>query len=157
MPQDNCRVCEFIKGCSVCQRNKTEHLHPAGLLQSLAAVWQDIAMDFVEGFLKVGGKSVVLTIVDRLSMYGHFITLGYPYTTMSVAKAFFEHVIWLHGIPASIVSDRDPIFTSAICGTQLRLSSAFCPQTDGQSEVMNRIITVYLCCLAGDRLKSWLQ
>jgi hypothetical protein len=121
-------------------------------------------MDFVEGFPKVGGKSVVLTIVDHLSKYAHFITLGHPYTAMSITKAFFEHVIRLHGIPASIVSDRDPIFTSAIwqelfrlCGTQLRLSSAFHPQTDGLSEVMNRIITVYLHCLAGDRPKSWLQ
>jgi hypothetical protein len=117
MPQDNRRVREFIKGCSVCQCNKTEHLHPAGLLQPLgvpSAVWQDIAMDFVEGFLKVGGKSVVLTIVDRLSKYAHFITLGHPYTAMSVTKAFFEHVVRLHDIPASIVSDRDPIFTSTI-------------------------------------------
>jgi hypothetical protein len=154
MPQDNHRVREFIKGCSVCQHNKTEHLHPAGLLQPLAvpsAVWQDITMDFVEGFPKVGGKSVVLTIVDRLSKYAHFITLGHPYTAMSIAKAFFEHVVRLHGIPTSIVSDRDPIFTNAIwqelfrlCGTQLRLSSAFHPQTDGQSEVTNRIVIVYL-------------
>jgi hypothetical protein len=167
MPQNNRQVREFIKGCSVCQRNKTEHLHPASLLQPLAvpsAVWQDIAMDFVEGFPKVGGKPVVLTIADRLSMYAHFITLGHPYTAMSVAKAFFEHAVRLHGIPTSIVSDWDPIFTNAIwqelfrlCGAQLRLSSAFHPQMDGKSKVTNRIITVYLRCLAGDRPKSWLQ
>jgi hypothetical protein len=56
--------------CSVCQWQKTGHLHPAGLLQPLVApslVWSDIAMDFVEGFPKIGGKSVVLTIVDRFS------------------------------------------------------------------------------------------
>jgi IS30 family transposase len=112
----------------------------------------------------VGVKSVVLTIVDHLSKYAHFITLGHPYMAMSVAKAFFEHVVRLHNILASIVSDRDPIFTNAIwqelfrlCETQLWLSSAFHPQTDGQSEVTNRIITVYLCCLAGGRPKSWLQ
>jgi hypothetical protein len=70
---------------------------------------------------------------------------------MSVAKAFFEHVVRLHDISASIVSDRDPIFTSAIgqelfclCETQLWLSSAFRPQMDDQSEVTNEIITVYL-------------
>ena len=60
-------VREFILGCATCQRNKWEHLHPAGLLQPLpvpSAVWQDIAMDFVEGFPRVGGKSVVLTVVD---------------------------------------------------------------------------------------------
>jgi hypothetical protein len=58
-------VKEFIQGCEVCQKNKTEHLHPAGLLQPLpvpSSVWSDIAMDFVEGFPRVAGKSVVLTV-----------------------------------------------------------------------------------------------
>ena len=61
------RVREFVKGCSTCQRNKSEHLHPAGLLQPLPIphnVWSDIAMDFVAGLPKVGGKSVILTVVD---------------------------------------------------------------------------------------------
>ena len=166
-PNDNRLVREFIRGCSVCQRNKTEHLHPAGLLQPLeipSVVWADIAMDFVEGFPKVGGKSVVLTVVDRFSKYAHFLALGHPYSATSVAKAFFDQIVRLHGLPASIVSDRDPVFTSnlwqelfQLSGTKLRLSSAFRPQTDGQSEVTNRIITIYLRCLAGDRPKSWLR
>ncbi|KAF0933749.1 hypothetical protein E2562_019223 [Oryza meyeriana var. granulata] len=135
-------------GCIVCQQNKTEHLHPAGLLQPLevpSSVWADIAMDFVEGFPKVGGKSVVLTVVDRFSKYAHFVALGHPYTATSVARVFFDHIVRLHGIPCSIVSDRDPVFTStfwtelfALSGVALRLSSAFHPQTDGQSEVTNR-------------------
>jgi len=109
-------VREFILGCATCQRNKWEHLHPAGLLQPLpvpSAVWQDIAMDFVEGFPRVGGKSVVLTIVDRLSKYAHFIALGHPYSATSVARAFFDQIVRLHGIPCSIVSDCDTVFTSA--------------------------------------------
>jgi len=69
-PQMSKHVREFIRWCLVCQRNKTEHLHPGGLLQPLdvpSMVWSDITMDFVEGFPKVGGKSVVLTVVDRFS------------------------------------------------------------------------------------------
>ena len=65
-------VRDFVRSCSVCQRNKTEHLHLAGLLQPLPVpdnVWSDIAMDFVEGFPRVGGKSVVLTIVDRFPIW----------------------------------------------------------------------------------------
>jgi len=121
-------------------------------------------MDFVEGFPKVGGKSVVLTVVDRLSKYAHFIALGHPYSATSVARAFFDQVVRLHGIPCSIVSDRDPVFTSAfwtelfqLAGVKLHLSSAFHPQMDGQSEVTNRILGVYLRCLASDRPRSWLR
>jgi len=61
----------------------------------------------------VGGKSVVLTVVDRFSKYAHFIALGHPYTATSVARAFFDQIVHLHGIPCSIVSDRDPVFTSS--------------------------------------------
>lgn len=166
-PRDNKLVRDYIRSCSVCQRNKTEHLHPAGLLQPLEvpkAVWADIAMDFVEGFPKVAGKSVILTVVDRFSKYAHFIARCHPYTAMTVAQAFFDQIVRLHGLPHSIVSDRDPVFTSnfwqelfRLLGSELRLSSTFHPQTDGQSEVTNRIITVYLRCLAGDRPKTWLR
>jgi hypothetical protein len=128
------------------------------------AVWTDIAMNFIEGFPKVGGKSVVLTVVDRFSKYGHFIALRHPYSTMTVTTAFFTNIVCLHGFPASIVSDRDPIFTSRVwqemfklSGTQLCLSSAFRPQTDGQSEVTNRVIAMYLRCLAGNQPRSWLR
>jgi hypothetical protein len=161
------RIRDFVKGCSVCQRNKSEHLHPAGLLQPLpvpSGVWSDIAMDFVEGFPKVGGKSVILTVVDRFSKYAHFVPLSHPYTASSVAKAFFDHIARHHGIPCSIVSDRDPVFTSTFwtelftrTGVKLQMSSAFHPQSDGQSEVTNRIILMYLRCLAGDRPHTWLQ
>jgi len=69
-------------------------------------------MDFVEGFQKVGTKSVVLTVVDRFSKFAHFITLGHPYTAASVARAFFTDVVRLHRFPTSIVSDRDLVITS---------------------------------------------
>jgi hypothetical protein len=111
-----------------------------------------------------GAKSVILTVVDRFSKYAHFISLGHPYSVTTVAKAFFDQIVCLHGLPSSIVSDRDPVFTSNVwqelfrlSGTKLRMSSAFRPQTDGQSEVTNRMILVYLRCLASDRPRSWLR
>jgi hypothetical protein len=64
-------------------------------------------MDFIEGFPRVGSKSVVLTVVDHFSKYGHFIALGHPYTATLVAKAFFDQIVRLTGLPASIISDRD--------------------------------------------------
>jgi hypothetical protein len=165
-PHDGRLGRDFIHGCSVCQRHETKHPRPVGLLQPLdtpTMVWQDIAMDFIEGFLETSRKSVILTVVDRLSKYTHFIMFGHPYTATSVVVAFFEQIVRLHGVPASIVSDHNPVFTSTmwkelfrLYGTSLRTSSVFRPQTDGQSKVTNRIIAVYLCCLDGDPPKSWL-
>jgi hypothetical protein len=115
VPQARKLVQEFVQACVTCQRNKGDHLHPAGLLQPLPVpeqIWADISMDFVEGFPRVHGKSVILTVVDRFSKYAHFIPLAHPYSAASVAKVFFDEVVRLHGIPTTIVSDRDPIFTS---------------------------------------------
>ena len=121
-------------------------------------------MDFVEGFPRVGGKSMILTVVDRFSKMAHFIALSHPYSASSVARAFFDNIVRLHGFPCSIVSDRDTVFTSnfweelfKLAGVTLLHSSAFHPQTDGQSEVTNRIIVMYLRCLVGDWPRSWLQ
>ncbi|WVZ95735.1 hypothetical protein U9M48_041462 [Paspalum notatum var. saurae] len=121
-------------------------------------------MDFIEGLPRVNGKTVILTVVDRLSTFAHFIPLAHPYTATTVAHAFFAEIVRLHGIPDSIVSDRDPVFTSAfwrelfrLSGVQLNMSSAYHPQSDGQSEATNKIIAMYLRCLTGDRPKQWLQ
>jgi hypothetical protein len=117
IPDDKALVQEFVRDCAVCQQNKTSHLQPAGLLQSLPVptmIWNDLAMDFIEALPRVNNKTVILTVIDRLSKAAHFIPLGHPYTTTSVAKAFFDEVVRLHGFPASIVSDRDPVFTSTM-------------------------------------------
>jgi hypothetical protein len=137
MPHDAHRVHKFIKGCFVYQCHKTENLHPVGLLQPLdvpSVVWQDISMDFVDGFPKVGDKAVILMVVDHLSKYAHFNALGHPYTATIIVVAFFKQIIRLHGVPASIVIDRDLIFTSTVwqelfClyGTMLWTSSMLLP------------------------------
>jgi hypothetical protein len=167
VPGDRTLVQDWVRSCEVCQRNKTESLRPAGLLQPLevpSQVWADVSMDFIEGLPKVGGKSVILTVVDRFSKYAHFIALGHPYTATSVARAFFDGIVRLHGFPTSIVSDRDPVFTGHVwrdlfrmAGVKLRLSTAFHPQTDGQSEVVNKVIAMYLRCVTGDRPRAWVD
>ena len=167
IPDDCALVQDWVRACEVCQRNKTDAMRPAGLLQPLevpSQVWADISMDFIEGLPKVSGKSVILTVVDRFSKYAHFIALGHPYTAATVARAFFDGVVRLHGFPTSIVSDRDPVFTGHVCrdlfkmaGVTLRMSTAFHPQTDGQSEVVNKVIAMYLRCVTGDRPRTWVD
>ena len=160
-------VQNFVRACATCQRNKAEHLHPAGLLLPLpvpSVVWSDIGLDFVEALPKVKGKSVILTVVDRFSKYAHFIPLAHPYSVESVAQAFFAEIIRLHGMPQSMVSDRDPVFTSKfwqemmrLMGAKLHMTTAFHPQSDGQTEAANRVITMYLRCFTGDRPRQWLR
>jgi hypothetical protein len=113
IPDARGAVRDFVRSCITCQRNKTKHLHLAGLLQPLevpTTVWADVAMDFVERLPQVNGKSVILAVIDRFSKYCHFLPLRHPYTTTSVARFFFDNIVKLHGILSSIVSDRDPVF-----------------------------------------------
>jgi hypothetical protein len=137
----------FVKQCQVCQQAKPEHNHPTGLLQLLPVpqgAWQDITMDFIEGLPKSESYDTILVVVDRFSKYAHFIPLHQPFTAQTVAQAVFDNVVKLHGLPKTIVSDRDKIFTGhfwtallKLMRITLNLSTAYHPQTDGQSERVN--------------------
>jgi hypothetical protein len=109
-------------------------------------------------------------VVDHFSMYAHVIALDHPYTATSIARAFFDGIVWLHGFPSSIVSDRDPVFTGHVwrdlfqmAGVKLHMNIAFHLQTDRQSEVVKKVISMYLRCVTGDRprarvdLLSWAE
>lgn len=105
----------FVQQCLICQKAKHTNTHPFGLLQPLpipSQAWQDISMDFVEGLPKSDSYSVIVVVVDRLTKYAHFLPTKHPYTASMIAKLFLDTIVKLHGLPKTIVSDRDPIFLS---------------------------------------------
>lgn len=144
---------------------KNETVASPSLLQPLPipnGVWHSISMDFVEGLPKSGGRDVIWVVVDHLSKYAHFITLTHPITTASLAQEFVDHIYKLHGAPTNIVNDRDPLFISKFwkefmghLGIEQSLSPAYHPQSDGQTEVLNRCLENYLRLFTWQRPQHW--
>ena len=111
-------------------------------------------MDFVKGLPKSEGKDNIMVVVDQFTKFAHFIGLTHPYTTQEVARVFLDQVAALHGIPKTIISDRDKVFKSTLwkelmkaLGTKLNMSSAYHPQTDGNTKRVNQGLENYLRCI----------
>ncbi|KAD6454163.1 hypothetical protein E3N88_08869 [Mikania micrantha] len=160
-------VQQFVSQCQVCQQMKTSSLLPAGLLQPLPIpelVFECISMDFITGLPFSHGKTIIMVVVDRLTKYGHFIALPTAFNSTTVATIFVTEIVRLHGIPADIVSDRDPRFLSdfwkelhKMQGTQLSFSTAYHPQSDGQTESLNKCLEMYLRCFVTDQPTAWVR
>ncbi|KAH9670344.1 hypothetical protein KPL70_016945 [Citrus sinensis] len=119
-------------------------------------------MDFITSLPQSNGKTIIWVIVDRLSKYGHFCALPEGVTAPKLAEYFVREYVRLHGFPRSIVNDHDPLFISEfwrelfkLQGTELRPSTAYHPQTDGQTEVVNRCLETYLRAFTGDYPNRW--
>lgn len=164
-PQLKRSVKEYVAKCSVCQQAKTERVASPGLLAPLPVPdgsWKHISMDFIEGLPKSGSYNCILVVVDRFSKYAHFLPLSHPFTALQVAVTFMNNIFKLHGLPKVIVSDRDKVFTSnlwkelfKLLGTELHKSSAYHPQTDGQTERLNQCLETYLRCFVHSCPTKW--
>ena len=159
-------VVRFVEKCLTCQQVKAEHQRPAGTLQPLEIPewkWEQITMDFVSGLPRSPtNHDSIWVIVDRLTKIAHFIPILMTYSMDRLAELYVQHIVRLHGVPKSIVSDRDTRFTSKFwkslqdaLGTRLKFSSAFHPQTDGQSERTIQILEDMLRACAIDFPGSW--
>jgi hypothetical protein len=122
-----------------------------------------VTMDFIKGLPLSGSLNSIMVVVDKFTHYDHFIP-HHPFTTAKVATSYLDNVFKLHGLPKIMISDRDPIFTrnfwQAIfsqMGSELRMSSAYHPQTDRQSECINQCLEIYLRCLTHACPSKWSQ
>uniref|UniRef100_J3NB79 Integrase catalytic domain-containing protein n=1 Tax=Oryza brachyantha TaxID=4533 RepID=J3NB79_ORYBR len=133
----------FVQSCSVCQQAKPERLKYPGLPLS-------------------SRFNCILVVVDKFSRYAHFVPLAHPFIAPQIASAYVDSIYKLHGLPAAIISDRDRIFTSHFwqelfkaVGTDLRMSTAYHPQTDGQTERVNLCLEAYLRCFVHSKPSHW--
>jgi hypothetical protein len=159
-------VTEYVALCDTCQRVKAEHQRPAGLLQPLKIrewKWEEIGMDFIVGLPHTqAGYDSIWVIVDRLTKVAHFIPVKTTYSGAKLAVLYMSRIVFLHGVPKKIVSDRASQFTSKFweklhesMDTRLNFSSAYHPPTDGQTERTNQILEYMLRACALKYGNSW--
>ena len=144
----------FVANCHTCRRTKPRRHASHGTLQALPVPdwpWQDISMDFVVGLPKSKSFDTISVVIDQLSKQWHFVSCITTIDATGLATLFIDNIFCLHGLPASIVSDHGPQFAvdfrhylCASLGIATRLSTAFHPQTDGQTERINASMEEYL-------------
>jgi hypothetical protein len=165
-PRMNKQVTQYVRTCVSCQRNKPTNMLPAGLLQPLAipnSKWESISMDFITCLpTTTQGNDAIVVFVDRLSKLVHLQPCKTTITAMEFASVFMWQVFRLHGMPREIVSDRDTRFVSEfwrnVCtmlGVQQSMSTAFHPQSDGQTERANRTLEEMLRHFVNPHQDDW--
>jgi hypothetical protein len=157
-------IAEYVARCDSCQRIKAEHQRPAGLLQPLQIQrwkWDEIGMDFIVDLPRTrAGYDSIWVVLDRLTKATHFIPVKTTYSSAVLVELYMSRIVCLHGIPKKIISDRGTQFTSHFwqqlheaLGTHLKFSSAYHPQTDGQTKRTNQILEDMLrACALQDKL-----
>ncbi|GKC20657.1 putative reverse transcriptase domain-containing protein [Tanacetum coccineum] len=138
-------IATYVSKCLTCSKVKAEHQKPSGLLQQPEIPewkWENITMDFINKLPRTSsGHDSIWVIVDRLTKSAHFLAIREDYKIERLARLYINEIVARHGVPVSIISDRDSYFTSRFwqslqkaLGTRLDLSTAYHPETDGQSE-----------------------
>ena len=169
-PRMSREVKRYVAACRKCRVSKAPHSTTDGLLKPMPpgdSPWKEIAIDFVVELPKSKAEGMtytnVLTVTDRFTKARVFIPVG-SMTARNTARLFLRHVFSKHGLPEAITSDRGPQFVSnfwrELCqslGVEQRLSSAFHPQTDGQSERTNRDLEQYLRAYVNYAQSDWVE
>ncbi|KAI3717316.1 hypothetical protein L1987_68865 [Smallanthus sonchifolius] len=159
-------VVKYVERCLTCLRVKAEHQKPYGKLQPLEIPlwkWENITMDLITKLPKTRkGYDAIWVVVDRLTKSAHFLPIKETYSSDRMAEMYVKEIMSHHGVPVSIISDRDTRFTSRFwkkfhedMGTRLNLSTAYHPQTDGQSERTIQTLEDMLRACALDFGGSW--
>ncbi len=156
----------YVSSCLPCQQNKSRNSNKLGLLQPLPIPnqkWEQVSMDLITQLPRTKrGNDAIIVVVDKLTKMSHFIACKTAISATEVATLFMNEIVRHHGLPSSIVSDRDARFTSSfwkslwkLLGTKLNMSTAFHPETDGQTERMNRTLEQMLRSYVNYKSNDW--
>jgi hypothetical protein len=159
-------IVEYIAICMECQKVKDEHRHPVGLLQALPIPkwkWDVVTMDFITGFPRTSKQhDSIMLVVEKLTKAAHFVPLKTTHRAVDVADIFLKEVARFHGIPKTIVFDRDSKFTFNFWKgpfkgfrTNLNFSTTYHPESDGQTERVNMLIEYILRMYMMDKPSRW--
>jgi hypothetical protein len=161
-------VISYCESCGTCQATKESPLKPQGLLHTLPVPehpWQSIGMDFIGPLPKTDeGFDFIWVVICRFSSMVHLVPIAMTTGATDLAARYIYDIIRLHGVPESIVSDRDPRFTAKfweevqrLLGTKLMMSTAFHPQTDGATERANRTVNGIMRAVIAPDQKDWVR
>jgi len=164
-PRIHREVQKFCNSCQVCLKVKEDARPPQGLLHSLpipTQLWQSISMDFIGPFPEIDGYNYLWVVICRMINMVHLILVNTKTTASQLSWIYLKEVVQLHGLPNSIVSDRDSKFTSKwwrelhrLMGAKLLMSTLFHPQTDGVTERANRLVgQLFRAAISPDQ-KDW--
>ena len=156
---------QYVSHCDLCLRTKSQRRLPVGELQPLPIPedrWNTISVDFISELPESGGYDSIMVVVDSVGKRAHFIETVTTVTAAGAANMYLRNVWKLHGLPRKVVSDRGPQFVAEfmrelyrLLGIELASSTAYHPQTDGQTERVNQELEQYLRLFVGERQDDW--
>jgi hypothetical protein len=159
-------IAQYISKCLECQKVKAEHRYPAGLLQPFPIPkwkWEVVTMDFITKFPRIRKKhDSIMVVVENITKASHFIPMKITHKETNVANIYIREVACLHGIPKTIVSDRDPKFTSKLWKglfkgfkTNMNFNTSYHPESDGRTERVNQVIEDRIRMYVMDKPYKW--
>ena len=164
-PNMSCYIGQYCKACDMCLRMKAQKCKPSGKLHPLKILeewWDVVSVNFITKLPDLNGFDVTMVVVDSVSKRGHFIPTDTTVTALGLVRLYLQHVWKLHGLPWSVLSDQGLQFVAefmcelyCLLGITISSSTAYHPQSDGQTEHVNQELEQYIQIFINEWQNDW--